>query len=249
MKKIILLFLMFFGFTLYIFANYPQTDVQQIYDTASYREFIYYMYNSPSETKLDYNVESINTFIESSTFTNEAKTIAKTQILQLIGKFLIKNRTTLKGKNGKTITEEGFQEIANIKNIEKNEEALIVKANLLGNFTLLSNSYKISKGLEAGRVIDQAIRINNNNPRSIIIDCERMIYAPRLFGGDKEKAKKQLKALIENFQLLPKDAFEAIKDLGIIAKNEGNEKFAKIYFTYAKNIFPDNQDINELLCK
>jgi hypothetical protein len=246
MKKFILITLIFFGLTSCIFANYPQTDVQKIYDSEPYREFIYFMYNNPSESKLAPSVEAIDDFIKSSNYDNEAKIITKAQALQLIAKFLIGNKTTLDGKNGKTTTEEGLSNLKKINQLEKNEEALIVKANLLGNYMMLSSKYIFSKGKESGQVIDKALKLNKKNPRSILIDSERKMYAPGLFGGDKEKAKQQLKDLIGNYQLLPKEAFEAVKDLGIIAKDEGKADFARTYFTYAKDIFPDNQDIKEL---
>jgi tetratricopeptide (TPR) repeat protein len=246
MKKLILLFLAFFVGLFSIFASYPQTDVQKIYDSETYREFIYFMYNSPSEPNLGPEVKSINDFIESSPFDNEAKIITKAQTLQLIGKFLIRNQTSLNGSNGKATTEEGLSDIKKIKNLDNNEEAQIAKANLLGNYMLLSNKYIFSKGKQSSQAIDKAIKINKKNPRSILIDSERMMYAPNLFGGDKEKAKRQLKDLIGNYQLLPKEAFEAVKDLGILAKDEGKYDFARTYFTYANEIFPDNQEIKEL---
>lgn len=246
MKKLILLFLTFFLLTTSIFANYTQTDVQKIYNSDTYREFIYYMYNSPSEIELGTEIEIINKFIESSEFDNTAKIITKAQILQLIGEYLIKNNTSLNGKNAKTITEEGIEEIGKINDININEEALITKADLLGNYIMLSSSYIFSKGIESSKVIDKALKINKKNPRSILIVSEKMMYAPSLFGGDKGKAKDQLKDLISNYLLLPKDAFEAVKNLGILAEKEGKYDFARTYFNYAKDIFPDNQDIKKL---
>ena len=233
-------------FTFSIFANYPITDVQEIYNSESYREFIYFMYNTPSKTELNSEVDSINKFINSSDYDENSKIIARSQILQIVGEFLIKNDTSLNGKFGKAVTEDGIKEIGKIKNINKNEEALIAKADLLGNYLMLSGSYIFSKGIEAGKVIDKALKINKKNPRAILIDSEKLIYAPGLFGGDKEKAKQQLKELIGNYQLLPKDAFEAVKNLGIIADKEGKNDFTKTYFTYAKEIFPNNQEIIEL---
>jgi len=246
MKKLIILFLTFFVIPFSVFASYPKTDVQKIYDTETYRDFVYFMYDSPTESKLPDELRSITDFIESSDFDDEAKIISKSQVFQIVGEYLIKTKTTLNDKNGKVFTEDGLDEIDKISNINKNEEALIVKADLLGNYIMLGSSYIFSKGIESSKVLDRALKLNKENPRSILIDSEKKIYAPGLFGGDKEKAKQQLKELIGNYELLPKDAFEAVRNLGIIAAKEGKDDFAATYYSYATNIFPNNLDVIKL---
>jgi hypothetical protein len=229
-----------------VFASYPETDVQKIYDTESYRDFVYFMYDSPTESNLSDEVRSITDFIDSSDFDEDAKIISKSQVFQIVGEYLIKTKTTLNDKNGKVFTEDGLYEIGKISNLNKNEEALIVKADLLGNYIMLGSSYIFSKGIESSKVLDKALKLNKENPRSILIDSEKKIYAPGLFGGDKEKAKQQLKKLIGNYELLPKDAFEAVRNLGIIAAKEGKDDFAATYYSYATNIFPNNLDVIKL---
>ncbi|MGH4037227.1 MAG: hypothetical protein ACRQFF_05200 [Sphaerochaeta sp.] len=246
MKKLIILFLTFFVITSSVFASYPETDVQKIYDTESYRDFVYFMYDSPTESNLSDEVRSITDFIDSSDFDEDAKIISKSQVFQIVGEYLIKTKTTLNDKNGKVFTEDGLDEIGKISNLNKNEEALIVKADLLGNYIMLGSSYIFSKGIESSKVLDKALKLNKENPRSILIDSEKKIYAPGLFGGDKEKAKQQLKELIGNYELLPKDAFEAVRNLGIIAAKEGKDDFAATYYSYATNIFPNNLDVIKL---
>ncbi len=44
------------------------------------------------------------------------------------------------------------------------------------------------------------------------------MYAPGLFGGDKNKAKSILREVVESQQLLEKDAFEAIFKSRYISK-------------------------------
>jgi hypothetical protein len=246
MKKLIILILTVVVFTQSIFAAYPQTDVQSIFDSQPYREFVYFMYNSPSEDKILSEIDNITTFIESSSFDSDSKLITKSQVYKIVGKYLITNDLSLDGKSGKSFTEDGIDAIDKVKDINKNEEALIAKADLLGNYIMISSKYVFSKGIESGKVIDKAIKMNKENPRSILIDSEKLIFAPSLFGGDKEKAKQQLKELIGNYQLLPKDAFEAVRNLGIIADKEGKDDFADTYFSYAEEIFPNSQEIEYL---
>ena len=249
MKKLLLLSLAMLFSLSSIFADYSDTDVQRIYNTSNYRDFVYFMYNNPSIDDMGEALNSVNTFIENSSYDDESKIIAKAQSLEIVGSYLVKNKTSLEGLNGKAICDYGLEVIGEIENIDKNEEALIVKAELLGNYIMISSSYIFSKGIESSKVIDKALKINKTNPRSIIIDSEKMMYAPGLFGGNKAKAKKQLEELISNYELLPKDAFEVVKNLGILAEKEGKDDIAITYFTYAKDIYPDNSEIMELWLK
>lgn len=239
MKKI-LIFIMVILITSSLFASYPNSEVQEIFETQGFRNYIEYMYNSPFIDNLESEYDKVIEYINNLKVSEDSKKIAKAQVKQLISEQLITRDLKKDGKTGLEVVEEGLDLINSIKNFEKNEEALIVKADLLGNYMIQSGSYVFTKGIESGKVIDKALKMNNSNPRSIIINSEKLMYAPGLFGGDKQKAKKQLRDLIENNQLLEKDAFEAIINLGILARLQNNKSFAKTYFSYAQAIFPDN---------
>lgn len=249
MKKLITLILITTIITGSLFAGYPQTDVQKVYDSQSYRDFIYFMYNGPTQSEIGEQFKKITDFVDSSSFDKDSKLIAEAQILQLVGEFLIKNKISLDDKSGKSFTEEGLKNLNKVKDLDKNEEALITKSDLLGNYIMISSKYVFSKGMESSKYIDKALKINKTNPRSILNDSEKKMFAPSLFGGDVEKAKLQLKDLITNYQLLPKDAFEAVRNLGIIALKEKKADFASTYFSYAEDIFPNNLEIIDLKSK
>ncbi len=105
--------------------------------------------------------------------------------------------------------------IANIDSLHiKNDETLILKSFLLG-MEIAVNPMKRGKelGAKSDAFLEEANKMNPDNPRYYLLKADNFFYTPSMFGGDKVKACE--------FYQTSKDKFGVFKPLDDISPNWG----------------------------
>ncbi len=96
----------------------------------------------------------------------------------------------------------------------KNDETLILKSFLL-QMQIAVNPMKRGKelGEQSDKLLEEALKMNPDNPRYYLLKAENFWYTPPMFGGDKVKACE--------FYQTSKDKFSIFKPLDDISPNWG----------------------------
>jgi len=105
--------------------------------------------------------------------------------------------------------------IARIERLNvKNDETLILKSFML-QMQISVNPMKRGKelGSQSDKLLEEALKMNPDNPRYYMLKAENFWYTPPMFGGDKVKACE--------FYQKSKDKFSVFKPLDDISPNWG----------------------------
>ena len=162
-----------------------------------------------------------------------------------------------KGK-AKEFVNEGIWHLE--KTIELKEdfaEGYALLSSLIGHKIGLSPLRGITLGPKSGRMLKKAFELAPENPRVSLIAGQSAYYVPKMLGGGKENALRQIQKAIEYFQtfkpekpIFPTWGFEETYTyLGLIQMDRGNFAEAKQSFKKALEINPNCGRVKFVLMK
>jgi len=109
----------------------------------------------------------------------------------------------------------------------KNDEILILKSFLM-QMQIAVNPMKRGKelGEQSDKLLEEAFKLNPDNPRYYLLKAENYWYTPPMFGGDKVKACE--------FYQTSKDKFNTFKPLEDISPNWGLQRINEMLLECSK---------------
>lgn len=227
-------------------AGYAGSEVQSIYSSDAFITFYDEIYNGLPIKKILEHSQELKDLISSGDHSHQAKQISIARIELNIGRQYIMEEYCRDLTEAEKHLEKGLETLAELEGGSSSVEFLLVKGELYGAYFLLDEKANLfSYGMKANSITQELWKRDKDNPRTIILKANQLIYTPKLFGGSLSSAKRLLKSL-EDVQLLPWDSFTVYSCLGIIEAKQKDKRTADSYYLKAKSIYPNNNYIKQL---
>jgi len=254
MKKILLCVFLCIPTLLIFPANLSQTqENDQIYRSAEFVSFIDAVYNARPRTELEQSFKNLSEFLKTDIFDRNNANLVKAHAAMLLGKHF-------------TIEEYCKDKNSALQNLQLSEKLLStvtftnsylsaltasVKAETAGSYFLLDpTAYIFSYGLDASKLISEALSIEPENTQALLLLANSHFHTPAVFGGSSRKATKTLDSLkgkeksIYTFQL-----FTIYELRGLIAAKAKKKKDALVWFQKALTLYPGNKYMQTLIAE
>ncbi|MBL7005528.1 MAG: tetratricopeptide repeat protein [Spirochaetia bacterium] len=254
MKKI-LLCVCFFLPSLYIFpSNASQTEqVDQLYRSKEFNCFIDAVYNTHPVTDIEQCFKNLSDFLDVDSQERTAEILVKAHASMLLGKHYTIEESC-KDKNTALhyleLSEKLLSTIS-FSNSYLSALATSVKAETAGSYFLLDPAaYIFSYGLEASKLITEALAFDPENLQALLLLANSHFHTPAIFGGSARKAAKTLDTLKNREYLMyPFQLFTLYELRGLIAAKTKRTKEALDWYHKALTLYPGNNYIQELIDK
>lgn len=117
---------------------------------------------------------------------------------------------------------------------------------LVLDFCIKSISYSISPlanikdGIASSKIIDDAFENYPDNPQIRILYAAKLLFAPKMAGGNKTEALNTFSPLSAETSLADWDRFDILAGIGTALSDLGKENDAKRFIDAAKTIYPNS---------
>jgi tetratricopeptide (TPR) repeat protein len=252
MKKILLCVLLCIH-TLFIFPNdLSQTQkIDQFYQSAEFNSFLDAIYNAQPATEIDKSFTHLVEYLDAEPQYKQAANLIKSHAAMLIGKHFTveeycKDKNT--ALNYLQLSEKLMSTVT-FTNSYLSALAISVKAETAGSYFLLDpTAYIFSYGLDASKLISEALSIDPENVQALLLLTNSHIHTPGIFGGSTRKAVKVLDGLMDKKPSLYKFQYFTLYELrGLIADKKNKTNDAVNWYHKALTLYPENKYIKKLI--
>ncbi|MCF7933176.1 MAG: hypothetical protein K9M84_01655 [Spirochaetia bacterium] len=227
-------------------AGYEDTEVQQIYSSSEFTAFYDLIYNGAPLERINEMYDALFDWLDTAPLSEGSRLTGKARATLVMGRQHILEDYCRDHRLAANYLEAGMELLDRIPGKEPSVEQLLIEGEINGAFFLMDERKNLfTYGMKANNITQKVWKMDTDNPRSIILKSNQLIYTPSLFGGDTKKAKELLLSLL-SIELLPSEAFTVYSSLGIIEAKHKNKELAEAYYRSAQEIYPNNAYIREL---
>ncbi|NQT58400.1 MAG: tetratricopeptide repeat protein [Bacteroidetes bacterium] len=252
MKKSLLCVLLIIP-TLFIFpANLSQTqNINQLYQSNEFVGFLDAVYNALPAAAIEQHFYDLSESLDSEPYDRDVANLVKAHALMLLGKhFTVEEYCKDKNTALQYLQlSEKLLDTITFTNSYLSALATSVMAETAGSYFLLDpTAYIFSYGLDASKLITEALSIDPENTQALLLLANSHFHTPVIFGGSTRKATKTLdnlkekKSTMYTFQL-----FTFYELRGLIAAKMKNPEDALSWYNKALSLYPENKYIHELI--
>ncbi len=236
--------------TFSLFAGpYPESEIQEIYSSQSYALFFSTIYNVRPLKDIESQLKELKREITGSEYSATAKSLAVVRAEMILAKHLILEDYCKDLERAEAILQRGLVVLSQIPEGDRDIEFLLVKGELNGSYYLIDQGkYLFSYGMRSNNLTHEVWDLDQDNPRSILLRCNQLIYTPPLFGGSVKKARTLLLEILED-PLLEVDEYTVYSCLGMIESKLKHKDIALTYYLRSLEIYPHNSYIQSLIAE
>lgn len=252
MKKVMICML----FLLAVFSLYPEDtswpkDINELYQSSAYTNFIDAVYNALPITIIEQRFRDLTAALDSGKHPREIADLVKAQASMLLGKHFTVEEYCMDKSTALQYLQlsEKLMENISFSNTYLSALSASVRAEIAGSYFLLDPAaYIFSYGLSSSRLIDEALSLDPVNTQALLLLANKYLHTPVIFGGSVRKGMETLDLLnaaessMFTFQL-----FTLYELRGLVAAKEKKPAIALNWYNKALYLFPGNNYILELL--
>ncbi len=232
-----------------IAGPYPESEIQDIYSSGAYSRFFGTIYNASPLHEIETQLSSLKNWISESDYSSTSQYISVVRAEMIYAKHLILEDYCKDLYKAEEVLRQGLSVLSQIPETDRDIEFLLVEGELNGSYYLLDQGkYLFSYGVKSNNLTKKIWDLNKENPRSIILKCNQLIYTPPLFGGSIKKARALLKGIVDE-PLLAVDEYTVYSCLGFIEAKLKHKETAFSYYQKALKIYPHNLYIQSLIAE
>jgi tetratricopeptide (TPR) repeat protein len=245
-RRVIIILLLVLGACTRL-AAYPDSSIQQMYASQPFEKLYKSVYNCRSAQEIELSYAQVAAWIEQQAAEELTKAAAQTRAALVVGKQYVEEEYLQDMQRAAMLFDYALALLNYTNDTSQSVELLINEGELYGSYFLINQSkYLFSYGRKSHELIQQVWKMDQSNPRAVILKSNQLIYTPKLFGGNMGQARELLVPLLSQ-DLLDVDEFTVYLCLGIIDKDSGRNDSAREYFKKALSIYPGNNYVRELM--
>lgn len=128
-------------------------------------------------------------------------------------------------------------------------DKIAIKAEIMSHYSLLDNFRQmIDIGLKVEPTANEALQLDSENTRALMVLASAKVFAPRLYGGNPEKGIEILSSLVKKFELTmtKEQQFNAYTGIAFSYIRQNKKNKANKWLRKADEVYPDSLLISVL---
>lgn len=132
--------------------------------------------------------------------------------------------------------------------IKRSSEACRIKSDIYGQLVAFKErSYVLKVGITMRKLAAEAVELDPSNGKAWLVHAYSYAFAPKIVGGDPNKALSYLDNAIESANIELDDVHNIYKTIGVCYDALGDKELALSWLNKAKDIYPKNWYILETI--